>query len=168
MKNDALLFIRFSFLLVLFLITTSQPVNACDCAKISSSKANMHTLQTMLETFGVDHHYYPSTVIKLEHEARNAANPYWKDFVNPMTSQQGFLKSFADLKMHHLPAAQLKEQYAEIMGLRFLLIEPDLQANTSGIVLYDFVSKNKYFIYGLDKYGEFIREKGQIFTLSNS
>jgi hypothetical protein len=168
LKNDALLFIRFSFLLVLFLMTTSQPVNACDCAKISSGKANMHTLQTMLETFGVDHHYYPSTVIKLEHEARNSANPYWKDFVNPMTSQQGFLKSFADLKMYHLPAAQLKEQYAEILGLRFLLIDPDLQANTSGIVLYDYVSKNKYFIYGLDKQGDFIRDKGQIFTLSNS
>ncbi|MGE3727237.1 MAG: hypothetical protein AB7I41_16885 [Candidatus Sericytochromatia bacterium] len=168
MKKQLKYLSRIACLLVGCFFSASQPVAACSCGKISSVKANMHNLQTLLETFGVDHHFYPGSVRTLEAQARRHSSPYWKDFVNPMTSQMGYLKSFADLPLYRLTEAESQAHYAEVLGLRFLLIEPQIPENTAGLVLYDYVSKHKYFIYGLDKKGEFIKDKGQIFTLSNS
>ncbi|MBT9547482.1 MAG: hypothetical protein IV090_18960 [Candidatus Sericytochromatia bacterium] len=154
--------------LFLLFITSSQPVAACDCAKISGVKANMHTVQTMLETFWVDHRYYPASVRELEFDARNSSNPYWKDFLNPSTSQSGYLKSFAD--DYHWTSYEplLKEQYAEILGFRFLILNRDLSDNTKGLVVYKRINKQKYLLYATDKAGYLLRDKGKPFVLSNS
>ncbi|MEZ0374867.1 MAG: DUF3352 domain-containing protein [Candidatus Sericytochromatia bacterium] len=51
----------------------------------ASVRANMHTLQTMVETYGVDHEgLYPHSLAELEKAARNSSYNYWKTLSNPL------------------------------------------------------------------------------------
>lgn len=148
-------------------ISSAQPSGACDCARISGVKANMHTMQTMLEIFAVEYHYYPASVRELEFHGRTDANRYWRDFANPFTSNIGYLKSFADYHNMTDYESILSDQYAEIFGFRFLILNRDLSDTIKGLVLYKRISKQKYILYGVDKSGSLLKDKSRIFVLSN-
>lgn len=69
-----------------------EMLSAQNRAKVSSVKANMHTLQTMVETYAVDWGgEYPATLQQLHQEALK--HDYWKDFTNPFNSEEGIDKS---------------------------------------------------------------------------
>lgn len=119
-----------------------------DRAKLSSVKANMHTLQTLVETYAMDWKgEYPRNTLAVNQDA--VQGKYWKDFVNPFTSRSGRYYSFADIGAF----SSLSQDHA-------------------GLVLYDpIVSQGKvshYYLYGLDQEGRRIRDKGQDFVLTNS
>lgn len=116
-------------------------IGACDRAPSSSVKANMHTLQTMVETYAVDYGgVYPPSVQVLEKEAK--AKGYWKDFTNPTSGYSGYGKSYVN----------------------------EWDSKAEGIVTYDPVKPDytKYFIYGHDPKGKRIQNKDRDFFLTNS
>jgi type II secretory pathway pseudopilin PulG len=120
-------------------------VGSCDQGQLSSVKSNMHTLQTMLETYAVDWGgVYPSNIQVLYREANKKDKGYWKDFSNPLTGNSGTGVSYAN--------------------------EGESQA--PGIVTYAPVGTKdvtRYFIYGYDKKdGKRVQNKGQDFYLTNS
>jgi hypothetical protein len=113
----------------------SEPFNgsAMSRAKLSSVKANMHTLQTMVETYGVDHGgtYAPDLDILLQAAENNSYGSYWKDFTNPFTSQRGIGLRGA------------------IMAFKDYSPSPDF----AGMVLYkpgEGKEPTTYWIYGVD------------------
>lgn len=136
-------------LLVVFIIFMSLPNFISDGgrSKVSSVKANAHTLQTMLETYAVDFKgIYPPNIKALEIEAKKNVNPYWKELKNPFNANTNTaLDNFNELSK-----------------------------KVDGTVLYvPVINKNyevvKYFIYGVDKNGKSLKEKGnEIFYLTNS
>lgn len=127
-------------------------------AKISSVKANMHTFQTIVETYAVDWGgVYPPNVEALKIEATQPGREYWKDFSNPYTDKSGKDSSYTDIS--HI---QLQKRGG--------ISSP--RSEDAGLVLYSPVWEKKfivkYFIYGLDKAGQTVLDKGQDFTLSNN
>lgn len=129
---------------------TSSPLD-------SSIKANMHTLQTMVETYAVDWGgVYAADLKGLKAEAQSSsAGKYWKDLTNPVSGKNGIGPQGALLDIK-----DYKPNSALAGGVVY---EPIKQKNAS-IVLY--------YIYGIGKDGKFITEtykgKTQPFYLSNS
>ncbi len=154
--------------LLLLFTSSTQPVGACDCARISSVKANMHTLQTMLETFYADHHYYPPHIHILETHAQRSPQPYWIDFNNPFISKTGYFKSFCDYQYLPFDQQSARENFVNILGIKMIVTQKKSIIALSGLVVYAPVSPQQYFLYGLDKEGKMILDKGQVFSLSNS
>ncbi|MFN8673287.1 MAG: hypothetical protein U0457_14545 [Candidatus Sericytochromatia bacterium] len=118
-------------------------------SKIASVKSNMHTFQTIVETYSVDYSgVYAKNVEDLNKAATTASNPYWKDFINPFTGQTGQGKSFDNIS---------NIAYGKCI---------------TGAVYYDpIITKpiTKYFLYGCDKNGSFIKDAGgNSLTLSNN
>lgn len=82
---------------ILVAIALPNFIGAQDRAKISSVKANMHTFQTMVETYAVDFGgLYPgeigSTVggaglFGVAADTTGSTSAYWKAFKNPFTNQ---------------------------------------------------------------------------------
>lgn len=72
----------------LFDLTEGNMKNVSNKAKDTSSKANAHSVQTMVETFGVDYAgFYPENVKILEKEAKASKyGAYWKELKNPFTN----------------------------------------------------------------------------------
>jgi type II secretion system protein G len=140
---------------ILVAIALPNFIGAQDRAKISSIKANMHTVQTMLETYGVDWGgTYPSTVgtatTGLIGESRQASNAYYKDFVNPFTSQS-------------MGAAG-----ATVGNALIDITATTTAAANAGKTGFEDVGTTKYFLYGFDKVGAVVKDKGIAFSLSNS
>lgn len=90
-------------------------------AQSSSVKANAHTLQTIVETFGVDHSgLYPEDMTSLL-KAAKGENTYWKDFKNPLTQQSGIgkaLDSFSNFKRQGFPVSAAGQIFYEPLGKR--------------------------------------------------
>ncbi|MEK7433908.1 MAG: hypothetical protein AABZ74_12295 [Cyanobacteriota bacterium] len=130
-------------------------------AKLASVKSNMHTFQTMLETYSVDENkHYPKNVEELENCAKNKSNwsgQYWKDFKSPFSEETGKGVSYDN---YH---GVLLKQNVDLSSIRI-----------SGCVYYSPVINKKgevlkYFIYGSGKIGEIITDSqtNVPFTLSN-
>lgn len=123
---------------ILVAIALPNFIGAQDRAKLSSVKANMHTVQTMLETYAVDWGgTYPGDYATLNQEATDRS--YNKDYKNPFN-----------------PSSAAYADYTDGTG------------NVAGAVEYDFVNSTTYYVYGNDKAGDSITDKGQPFTLTNS
>ena len=170
------------YLLIYFFNALTLSAHACSCgAKVSSIKANMHTLQTAVETYAVDWNgRYPGSVQELMLEAK--AKAYWKEFHNPYSAEVGLSLSFDDLNSRR--KGKQKNYYlsktirfyvlgipVEFEGGPFfipLAAVPSSHTKNPGMVIYEHLPNNHYGIYGLDKTGEFIQDKGQNFVLSNS
>lgn len=76
-------------------------VGASTKAKTSSVKANMHSLQVMVETHGVDWGgMYPESVATIKKEAQAAS--YWLDLTNPVNQTKGIglKKALLDYKTY--------------------------------------------------------------------
>ena len=127
--------------------------------QVASIKANMHTLQTTVETYGVDWAgLYPSTLTELKKEA--AARGYWKEFKNPVTSKTGIGQSgnMIDFSKYNT----LKSNPESLKGL--------VVYQSSKCKLDKAAKRNlceSYNIYGLDEKGKLIQLEGKNFVLNN-
>ena len=162
-KSLVFTFVLFSCLLL------KMPALACGCGdKISSLKANMHTFQTILETYAVDHGEYPKNIQELKQAAFEG--DYWKEFKNPFTSQNGYNKSYGDLshiKINQSTQRLESPEYDYLFGLRVVRTEITIEYPKKGIVLYEFISSKTYRIYGTKADGLLITDRNNIFFLSN-
>ena len=121
-------------------------------AKNSSVKANMHTIQTIVETYGVDWGgYYAPNMAALHLDATTSkAGKYWKNQNNPYSGKSTKPSDWV------IDYSEYKKEKSQ-----------------AGMVLYapKVPSKGRvasYWIYGVDHNGELIKDKGQVLTLSNS
>lgn len=164
-------------LLLAFLFFISLPASHYECSgKISGTKANMHELQTMVETYALDHDgQYPTSVQMLEAAARQ--QNYWKNLNNRYANGHDcryFLSGNCSLANYtdyrglppHMPPRPAT--WLNMLGFPVDLpvAKPPVQY-WQGMVLYQFVSVKHYRIYGTDKNGNFIQDKGQDYYLSN-
>ena len=142
---------------ILVAIALPNFIGAQDRAKISSVKANMHTFQTIAETYAVDWGgVYALNVTGLKAEATVVGREYWKEFSNPFSGTSGLNQSYNDSGLVTIGVAGIAIPVSTMAGL--VLYDPV----TTGVTI------TKYFVYGLDKSGNTIQDKGQNFTLSNS
>jgi len=128
----------------------------------------MHTVQLMLESYFREFHSYPSSVLDLEEVARRSPNSYWKEFYNPYTSTTGYFESVTDFRYIPFDQKIENENIVDILGIKMIITHHHSLSSLSGLVVYAPVSTQKYYIYGLDKVGKLIKDKGQVFSLSNS
>ena len=153
---------------ILVAIALPNFIAAQDRAKLSSVKANMHTVQTMLETYAVDWGGIyanaattPAAALNLQNEA--GSKNYWKDFKNPFIGTEDAFTGIAGAVTANGAAA------GTIAGAT--------AANSfGGAVYYDPVNlgaapatSTKYFLYGGEKsFTKTIVDKGIAFYLTNS
>lgn len=144
---------------ILVAIALPNFIGAQDRAKISSVKANQHTFQTIVETYAVDWGgVYAGTVIILSSEANTSGRAYWKDFVNPFTSKSGLGNSYSDVGVTGTISTGTGGSSATSSHAGLVVYDPQTVGNTT----------TRYYVYGLDKSGLAIRDKGQNFYLTNS
>jgi hypothetical protein len=128
----------------------------------------MHTVQTMLETYGVDWGgSYPATFKQLEKEARRASNPYWKEFRQPFYD---FASQPAQTDFNPKVGIPRRPKPIVWAGIYFGSA-PDLPPDRRyppGQVIFEAFSETQYFIYGSDREGYIIEEKKAPYVLSNS
>lgn len=154
---------------LLFSIFSAPNSIGFDCGHYNSSvKANMHTVQTMLETYGVDWGgTYPATFQQLEKEARTASNPYWKDFFQPYTD---FPKQPA--YTHFNPKLGLPRRPKPIVlaGIYCWPASnlPPEKRYPPGRVIFTTLSLTQYFLYGTNRDGYIIEDNKEPFVLSSS
>ncbi len=156
--------------LVLAIAFWPEPTWACTCrTRTASVQANMHTLQTAVETYAVKHRgNYPKSLAVLYKEA--TAQDYWKDFANPYTYAAERSLFMADMPQWKQLTAQRTSQY--VFGLRVRSL-PQGEKPTpaervyAGVVLYAYAAPNGYRIYGLDGQGQLLRDRGETFFLSH-
>lgn len=143
---------------------------AQDRAKVSSVKSNMHTFQMMLETFAVDWGgTYPRLPEDLQREATN--NNYAKDYKNPFTGKE--------LTISNTITGQMGKGLALAEFTAGINIPWDSNAvypGTGGkacrgqVVYRRALASEKftrYTIYGLNKDGSFIKDRGRILVITN-
>lgn len=83
----------------------------------SSTKANAHTLQTIVETYGVDWAgMYPKDIATLQKEASAEGRDYWKDVTNPITGESGMNQSIADYSTFKGTVDQVGRVFYEPFG----------------------------------------------------
>jgi prepilin-type N-terminal cleavage/methylation domain-containing protein len=129
---------------ILVAIALPNFIGAQDRAKVASVKANMHTFQTALETYAVDWGgQYPTNVVNAKSQA--TTDGYWKDFINPID------KAVTSLTDYNATVATTDAGTVQY--------NPSAPVGTS---------ITRYFVYGADKVGVKIKDKGTPFTLSNS
>lgn len=144
-----------------------SPVCSCQyMSPASSTKSNMHTLQTTLETYGVDWGgMYPASLSELYQAATRASNPYWKDANRPASQADKQATAFVDFEARtQAEEVRRRDRYTEWLGIRFYTYA---KARSRFLVLYQSESPTRYFIYGLDGEGQFLKDRGEIFVLSN-
>lgn len=137
-------------LLLIGLVIIGGGIRRGEDGRPSSVKANMHTLQTAVETYALDWKgKYPRDLQALKTEATRPGREYWKEFTNPYTGQSGLNLSYTDK-----------------------LLPPGSNRDSRGLVIYSPVTSSQgiasYYIYGLGKSGERIQDRGHDLTLSNS
>lgn len=125
----------------------------CGGSPLNGTRANAHTLQTMIETYGVDTGgVYPANLQELEIEAKREDqgwSPYWKELTNPYTQYTGYGKAFTD-------AGQ-----PPVEGI--VLYQPVLQTAQHGKT-----EVLGYAVYAYKSDTERIQDQGRDFFLSNS
>lgn len=150
---------------ILVAIALPNFIGAQDRAKVASVKGNMHTVQTMIETYGVDWGgAYPTAYDQLRNEAINRA--YAKDFVNPFSGRTVSLQNNIDcLRL----AETITGTFAPTSYNDASVYGGPGGAGCAGQVIYRrAVQGGLYAIYGLDKAGIWIQDKGKVFELTNS
>jgi len=128
----------------------------------------MHTFQTMLETYAVDHGKYPTSTQELKKAA--VKKGYWKEFKSPFTNKSGYNKSYGDFfKLSINPNTHQLEspEYRFFFGLRVVRTETIVKLPEKGVVLYEYISTGAYRIYGTKIDSQLIIDRGDIFFLSN-
>lgn len=146
---------------ILVAIALPNFIAAQDRAKVSSVKANMHTVQTVLETYAVDWGgIYANTTANLKTEA--TTKKYWKEFKNPFTGQGADTDILTDSSASGAVTLD-GGAVATALNPGVVLYDP-IDTDTTGTVSY-----TKYFIYGGSKEAKVaITDKNKAFYLTNS
>ncbi|MEK7433914.1 MAG: hypothetical protein AABZ74_12325 [Cyanobacteriota bacterium] len=158
-------FLEWSFVLVVcfILIAMSLP-NFISCgprSPLADVKSNMHTFQTILETYSVDASgKYPKNVEELYKFANTGNNKYWKNFKNPYANKSGKSVSYdnySNLNKKIITHFFSKDSYV-------------LQGRPGVVYYAPVIGSNNYCIYGSNKDGELITDtqSGIAFALSNN
>lgn len=162
---------------ILVAIALPNFISAQDRAKLASVKSNMHTFQTILETYSVDASgNYPKDAADVYSSAKKGNNSYWKDFKNPFSNQFGPVAAIPATATVAALAATNPTTAASFgdRGINTAL------PGAGGMVAYDPQSNggtfNGYKIYGADKPGATAAtnswitdaQSGQPFILSNN
>lgn len=113
-------------------------------AKISSLRQNMHTMQTMVETYYVDHQRYPANLQALKKAA--IAGKYWKQLENPFyPTEAAYLNAEPDWDPLNVPTTH------------WLFVRVPVSRDCRGAVLYSLMDApqpaQKYRIFGCDRQG---------------
>lgn len=171
------------FLMYIILPPLNVQAYACNCTKISSVKANMHTLQADIENYRRIYGFYPDSLKKFEKPSGGKLE--YKKFYNPFLESpkigvaridyHDFLKTYyptiqyeaennGNVKLKEIE--QIKPFY-DIAGVRIFTEKP--QKSMDGLVIYNSLSKDEYQIIGTGRVLErvFVRDKGNYFILSN-
>lgn len=128
------------------------PSGAVDCGKSSAVKANMHTLQTMIETYSDRHQIFPESLSELRRDALQGN--YWKAFSNPFEGSVDIGKALIN---HPVP---FQTSYWDYGGIRFFV-----HNRYPGRVSYERLSANRYRIYGFNGVSMLLQDKGKPFFL---
>lgn len=156
---------------------------SCACQdrnETSAIKANMHTFQTVLETYAVDWGgLYPQNAKALVEEA--VAGKYWRDFNNPVNTKSGYGASYIDRKAllarwrnekEKTKKRMLKSKFQWpkiVMGVQVADEQSQYQKLLPGVVIYDVnEDRTTYYIYSMNPDGRLMTDRGQPFVLSNS
>lgn len=156
-QHKRLLFYAISAVIIGFLILLALPNYlgaGGDCRPPSSSvKANMHTVQTMVETYAVDWGgIYPATLKALEIEAKKTeTTAYWKEITNPITGYTGVGRALIDMGQ--------SPQEGVVVYQAVYAKDPSAEGKTAAL---------SYVLYGYEKATERIQDKGRDYFLSNS
>jgi len=155
---------------ILVAIALPNFIGAQDRAKVSSVKSNMRTFQTMVETYGVDFGgRYPDTVDILE--AAAGTGSYLKTYSNPFTGKALTVAATAEgevlaegIVYTDEPTTSQTTAIATVTAASALgqVVYRQPHITGSGTEAY-----TRYAIYGLDKAGVPVLDKGNVFTLSN-
>lgn len=148
-----------SIMIFSLLYYISLPNYMCihEMSPISMTKANAHTLQTMVETyFEVSGKKYPKNVTELKKGILKSNNPYWKEFKNKFTQNTGKGEAYDDFNRVLINE---KIYLPELRKVGVVYYSPIF--NKKGQVV-------KYFIYASGKDGFLIKDIGtKFFTLTN-
>ena len=117
---------------------------------LSSLKSNMHTFQTIIETYAVDWGgIYPKNVKDLEKSA--IKSNYWKKLENPYDTN---ILSLGDYNTYVISNKSCKQK-----GM--VIYNPIIKKSSGNIII-------EYKIFGCDKNNKLIQEKGSDFYLTNN
>ena len=144
---------------ILVAIALPNFIAAQDRAKLSSVKANAHTLQTILETYAVDWGgQYASNTANTTSEA--TAKGYWKSYKNPFDQNAS-----ANMDLNAGPVVLT----GATAGTGGTLVAGSVGLNLVSVINGGSTTYTKYYLYGGSKVANTaIVDKGQAFYLSNS
>ena len=150
---------------ILVAIALPNFISAQDRAKVASVKSNMHTFQTMLETYAVDwggnYAGNPASATTGSATAlvtEATAKKYFKSFKNPFTAKEGSDNAY----MPNSPTAAVTATAATGVNAGSVSYDPMVNGTGSTATI------TKYFLYGGDKENNKpILDKGQAFYLTN-
>jgi len=171
---------------ILVAIALPNFISAQDRAKISSVKANLHTAQTMLETYSVDWSgQYPPNTTMLNQEATQ--KKYAKELKNPFNTAKASITTMAEraivtsatvqgtdgnythagtpVAATNLPASSAIDSGTSI----YVPFDPSVAANAT-ITNASTDTLTAYNLYGCAKEGagaKLFADKNKVFTLTN-
>ncbi|MEZ0375162.1 MAG: hypothetical protein ACAI44_39110 [Candidatus Sericytochromatia bacterium] len=122
--------------------------------------ASMHTLQTLVETYGQEHRgIYPTNLKQLYAHASQPSMGYWKEIENPYTGAKGIgpKGAIADLSPDMLQPVQW-------LWFSFDATHKEL----AGLAVYQPQGSppNNYTIHSFDKHGKLQRRDGKLLVMS--
>ncbi len=119
--------------------------------KRSALKANIYTLQTMLENYAIQHQgVYPKSLQALEQAAQKEG--YWLPFRNPYANEMDSMILFSSDTLEKMNWNDRPEWEG------FAIYTPESVKNAS---------IKHYCLYGIEKDGRFLRDRGDILYLHN-
>lgn len=151
-----------SIMIFSLLYYLSLPNYMCihEMSPVSRTKANAHTLQTMVDTYYENNNKkYPKNIDELKKEALSAKvpYPYWKELKNPFTYNTGKGEAYDDFNRVLINE---KISLPELRKVGLVYYSPIF--NKKGKVI-------KYYIYASGKDGFLIKEyENKFFTLTNN
>lgn len=127
---------------ILAMIAIPNFIRSKSDAQEANSETNAGVLRTMLETYKVDHHFYPEDLRVLGYEA--TAKRYNKTVANPFNGSSGEVET-----------GKWALDYVGTTG-------------PIGMVAYQPLAGNsKYYIFIYDRTGQLLKRRGTVYALSN-
>jgi prepilin-type N-terminal cleavage/methylation domain-containing protein len=124
---------------ILVAIAVPNYIGSTDRARLANVKANAHTIQLMVETYGTDFkNQYPPDVAGLKAAAQSSG--YWKDITNPLDETQTALIDYSGT-------------FSVGGAVGYEMSDP---------------GQLKYFLYCSDRQKQPITVNGQVHVLTNS
>ena len=146
----------------------SKRTITCDCDRVWMIRVNMHQLQIMIETYISDYGRPPINTIVLKRAA--VKGKYWQDIQNPLSDERGYNKAYQDMFGWTVDekTQDLKElENGYLFGLRVVKRNENVILPKPGVVLYEYVSNEIYYIYGTRAQSRLITDRGRSVYLTN-